>query len=174
MNASLEVTDDPAAALLEIYDEAVPEVHRYLQRRCGGRLLAEELTAEAFMAAVSSIKSGTVSTVTVAWLIGIARHKLVDHWRKAEREQRRLHAVAGELTEPADGWDVVLDRQLANDVLAGLGPHHRAVLTLRYLDGLPVREVAEQLDRTPGAVEALLTRAKAAFRARYEALEARQ
>jgi len=59
-------------------------------------------------------------------------------------------------------------------VLAGLGPHHRAVLTLRYLDGLPVREVAEQLDRTPGAVEALLTRAKAAFRARYEALEARQ
>ena len=41
------------------------------------------------------------------------------------------------------------------------------MLTLRYLDGLPVREVAALLDRTPGATEALLTRAKAAFRALY-------
>ncbi len=62
----------------------------------------------------------------------------------------------------------MLDRQLANHVLAGLGPHHRAALTLRYLDGLPVREVADLLGRTPGATEALLTRAKAAFRVHYE------
>lgn len=173
MNASPGADDDPATALLDLYDEALPQVHGYLHRRCGGRLLAEELTAEAFLAAVSSINKGAVSAVTVPWLIGIARHKLVDHWRRAEREQRRLHAIAGELTEPTDGWDVVLDRQVANEVLAGLGPHHRAVLTLRYLDGLPVNEVATLLDRTPGAVEALLTRAKAAFRARYEEVAAR-
>ena len=55
----------------------------------------------------------------------------------------------------------------ANDVLARLGRHHRAALTLRYVDGLPVPEVAELLGRTVHATEALLVRARAAFRKIY-------
>ena len=106
--------------------------------------------------------------VTVGWLIGIARHKLVDHWRRQERENRRLQAIAGELTEPPDGWERVIDQQVSNDVLATLAPQHRAALTLRYLDGLPVAQVASHLDRTLGATEALLTRSKAAFRQAYQ------
>ena len=51
------------------------------------------------------------------------------------------------------------------------GPHHRAALTLRYLDGLPVPEVARHLDRTVHATEALLVRARAAFRLLYEGEE---
>ena len=49
-------------------------------------------------------------------------------------------------------------------MLASLGPHHRAALTLRYADGLPVPEVAEHLGRTVHATEALLVRARRAFR----------
>ena len=52
-------------------------------------------------------------------------------------------------------------------MLAGLGPHHRLALTLRYLDGLPVPEVAQLLDRTVHATEALLVRARLAFRRAY-------
>jgi RNA polymerase sigma-70 factor (ECF subfamily) len=42
-------------------------------------------------------------------------------------------------------------------------------LTLRYLDGLPVRDVAAYLGRTEHATEALLVRARAAFRRTYGA-----
>jgi RNA polymerase sigma-70 factor (ECF subfamily) len=52
-------------------------------------------------------------------------------------------------------------------VLDQLGAHHRAALTLRYLDGLAVPEVADHLGRTVHATEALLVRARAAFRAAY-------
>jgi RNA polymerase sigma-70 factor (ECF subfamily) len=155
-------------ALLDLYDEALPQVHGYLLRRCRGRLVAEELTSEVFLAAVRSIRAGKVERVTVAWLIGIARHKLIDHWRAEEREQRRLTAVAGQLTDAADGWEAVIDRHLADEILASLAPQHRAALTLRYLDALPVANVADHLDRTVGATEALLTRSKAAFRRAYE------
>ncbi|MEM9561001.1 MAG: sigma-70 family RNA polymerase sigma factor [Actinomycetota bacterium] len=157
-----------ATALLELYDDALPQVHGYLLRRCRARLLAEDLTGEVFLAAVRSIRAGKVETVTVAWLIGIARHKLVDHWRAEEREERRLKAIAGELGDAGDDWDEVLDRHLAEEVLAALAPQYRAALTLRYLDAMPVANVAEHLDRTLGATEALLTRAKAAFRAAYD------
>ena len=123
------------------------------------------------MAAVSSIDRGQVGTVTTAWLIGIARHKVVDHWRRLERDQRRLEAVASEATTDGssdDRWDAELDSMVANQVLDGLGAHHRIALTLRYVDGLPVPEVAAIIDRTVHATEALLVRARGAFRRAYE------
>jgi RNA polymerase sigma-70 factor (ECF subfamily) len=56
-------------------------------------------------------------------------------------------------------------------VLGRLSPAHRAALVLRYLDDLPVPQVAEALDRTLHATEALLVRARRAFRAAYESTE---
>jgi RNA polymerase sigma-70 factor (ECF subfamily) len=49
--------------------------------------VAEDLTAETFLAAVSAVQRDTVPDLTVAWLVGVARHKLVDHWR-ASRSRR--------------------------------------------------------------------------------------
>ena len=63
-----------------------------------------------------------------------------------------------------------LDHRLAHRVLEQLGAHHRSALTLRYLDELPVRQVAECLGRTEGAAEVLLVRARAAFRTIYAEL----
>ena len=162
---------DPAAALLALYDNAVGEVYGYLLTRCRNRTVAEDVTSEVFMGAVDAVRRGTEPTVTTAWLIGIARHKLVDHWRRVEREQRRLQAVADEPAAGADDedpWDAHLDVLAARDALERLGAHHRAALTLRYLDGLPVAEVAAVLGRTLHATEALLVRARRAFRDAYE------
>jgi RNA polymerase sigma-70 factor (ECF subfamily) len=159
------VPSDQGAALLALYDRALPEVYGYLLPRCGSASVAEDVTSETFLAAVDAVRRGTVPNLTVAWLIGVARHKLVDHWRRAAREERRVLRVAAEPGgEVEDPWDAQLDVALAREVLAGLGPHHRSALTLRYLDGLSVPEVARHLDRTVHATEALLIRAKAAFR----------
>lgn len=157
--------EDQGPALLALYDRALPEVYGYLLPRCGNRSTAEDITSEVFLAAVDAIRRNTVPHLTVAWLIGVARHKLVDHWRRTAREERRLHRVAAQ-PEPADDdpWDAHLDAAVAHQVLASLGPHHCAALTLRYLDGLSVPEVATAMDRTVHATEALLVRARAAFR----------
>jgi RNA polymerase sigma-70 factor, ECF subfamily len=165
------VAGDRGADLLALYDESVGEVYGYLLARGRNRELAEDLTAEVFMAAVESVRRGAVAELSTAWLIGIARHKLVDHWRQVERDQRRLTAVTQESTTAADDddpWDARLDVLAARDTLEQLGAHHRSALTLRYLDGLSVPECAAVLDRTVHATEALLIRAKRAFRDIYE------
>jgi RNA polymerase sigma-70 factor, ECF subfamily len=164
------VARDRGADLLALYDDAVGEVYGYLLARCRRREVAEDLTADVFMAAVEAVRRDAVAELTTAWLIGIARHKLVDHWRRAERETRRIHAVAGDPTarRSADDWDVHLDVLAARDALDQLGAHHRSALTLRYLDGLPVPGVADVLGRTVHATEALLVRARRAFREIYE------
>jgi RNA polymerase sigma-70 factor, ECF subfamily len=166
-------TIDHGATLLEIYDHAVGEVFTYLRARCGGRALAEDLTADTFLAAVGQIRRGAVDEVTVAWLIGIARHKLLDEWRRSARRPRPERFDDDADTPDhhlADGdeWDAIIDRKLVGDVLAELGAHHRSALALRYFDGLAVPDVAAHLGRTVEATETLLVRARRRFRAVYE------
>ncbi|MBV8529221.1 MAG: sigma-70 family RNA polymerase sigma factor [Candidatus Dormibacteraeota bacterium] len=159
--------DEPGAALLALYDRALPVVYGYLLPRCGAASLAEDLTSETFLAAVDSIRRQNAPPVSTPWLVGVARHKLVDHWRRLAREERGLRAVAGDAPDALDPWDERLDTLLAQQTLQRLVPQHRAALTLRYVDDLPVAEVAEVMDRTLHATEALLVRARGAFREAY-------
>ncbi len=167
-------TSDPGDDLLALYDQALPAVYGYLRPRCGGADLAQELTAATFLAACAAVRRPEPPVVSLPWLVGVARHKLVDHWREEGRRARRqeqLTAGAGPCAD--DPWDRTLDAVLAHQILGGLGPHHRAALTLRYVDDLPVAEVARLLDRTPTATEALLVRARSAFRREYEEVAGR-
>ena len=157
---------DQGLALLAMYDRALPQVFGYLRARAGTEAAAEDLTAETFLAAVQAIERDAVPQLSVAWLIGVARHKLVDHWRRQAREERGLRLLSDDPVEP-DGVDERFERIRTREVLEELGPHHRAALTLRYLDGLSVPEVADHLERTVHATEALLVRARNAFRVAY-------
>jgi RNA polymerase sigma-70 factor, ECF subfamily len=163
-------TDQPCGRdpVVAIYHRALPQVYGYLLPRCGSVALAEDLTADTFVAAVAAAKGRDEPDVTVAWLVGVARHKLVDHWRRLAREQRglALAEMAGDGVD--DPWDEWLDAEAAHAALARLPVHQRGALTLRYLDGLPVAEVAGHLGRTVHATETLLARARAALRRVYQ------
>src|SRR5262249_36835451 len=127
---------DQGMALLAMYDRALPQVYGYLRVRAGSETVAEDLTAETFLAAVQAIEHDKVPQLTDAWLIGVARHKLVDHWRRQARETRNLQLLPDEQEVP-DGVDELFERARTHEVLDALGPHHRAALTLRYIDGCP-------------------------------------
>ncbi len=161
--------------LLALYDRALPQVYGYLVSRCGGVALAEDLTAETLLAAVDAVRADERAPVSVPWLVGVARHKLVDHWRR-QAAKSGLYAVGTEgrsLDEhDGDDWDVRLDALRARTTLERLSPLHRAVLTLRYLDDLSVPDVATLVNRSVHATEGLLVRARGAFRRAYGAEEA--
>ena len=159
---------DQGTALLAMYDRALPQVFGYLRSRVPNEAVAEDLTAETFLAAVQAIRRDGIPHLTVAWLVGVARHKLVDHWRRQAREERSLRSLPDEAAEVDDVAER-FERTRAREVLDELGAHHRAALTLRYLDGLPVAEVAQAMGRSLHATEALLVRARGAFRRTYTA-----
>lgn len=158
---------DASRTLLALYDEALPAVYGYFIRRCADRATAEDLTSETFLAAMDAARKTDPPPIAPPWLLGVARHKLADHFRR--RHDRSVVPVA-ELPEPvgaADGWDVELDRIVAESVLAQLSEPHRTVLALRYMDDCSVPECAELIGRTVHATEALLVRARRAFKAQY-------
>jgi RNA polymerase sigma-70 factor (ECF subfamily) len=155
--------------LLALYDEALPVVYGYFVRRCGDRGTAEDLTSETFLAAMDAVLRTDPPPLTVPWLVGVARHKLADHYR---RRHDRFTVPVAELPEPhsdeIDCWEAELDRIVAESVLARLSEPHRIVLALRYMDDRTVPECAELIGRTVHATEALLVRARRAFRQQYQ------
>ena len=157
---------DARAAVMELYERALGDVYGYLVRRCMNAATAEDLTAETFLAAAKAASQGATE-LNVPWLIGTARHKLIDHWRRDSRQREALEELWDESATVHEGdpaVEAMPETMYVHHVLAELPPHHRAALTLRYMDGLPVPAVAAHLDRSVHATESLLVRAKSSFR----------
>jgi RNA polymerase sigma-70 factor (ECF subfamily) len=155
-------------AFRDWYDRCLPAVYRYLLSRCAGDPhLAEELTQQTFIEAVRRPDGFDGRSNIVTWLCAIGRHKLVDHYRRAGRDERRHAELA--LVPSRDAWQETELRDGVERALDQIPGDQRLALIFRYLDGLPVREVASSLGRSESATESLLSRAREGFRRVYEA-----
>jgi RNA polymerase sigma-70 factor (ECF subfamily) len=155
------------------YEEALPAVYGYFFRRCGGRReVAADLTQETFVSAYQSLRRGVVVRSPLPWVVTIARRRLVDFLRRRETDRYDLASEQVEVMV-GPGWTSDAEVRLV-DALDRLEDDHRLVLVLRYVDDLPVKEVAELLGRSVRATESLLVRARAALSQTYEALSMRR
>jgi RNA polymerase sigma-70 factor, ECF subfamily len=156
------------------YDVAAPRVYTYLHGRCGGEAsLAEELTQQTFVSAIRGRARFDGRADPLTWIIAIARSRLVDHYRRLAREERRhLRVVVAEIARPSTTGEAMWhDGDAREGVMAALHAlpaEQRAALVLHHVDGLPIREVASELGRSASAVESLLARARRRFRQVYE------
>jgi RNA polymerase sigma-70 factor, ECF subfamily len=176
--AFMEISPARAEAMLGLdarsfgafYDDALPRVYGYFLHRCGGSVtVAEDLTQETFLAAVAELAKDRRVTAPAAWIHGIARHKLLDHYRRQERAERSL-AAASEAEEAAEELvvaDQLASRERAMAALVSVTASQRAALVLCYLDGYSVPEAARLLGKSVDAVESLLARGRQSFKRAY-------
>ena len=157
-----------AESFAVFYDESQPYIYGYFLRRCGYRVeTAEDLTQEAFLAAARQINRGQAMEAPLAWLYGVARHKLLDHFRAEGRitngvvswEDRVVDAVAA--TEFDTDKLADLDRERIEVCLELTPPAQKSAVILRYMDGLAVPEIADSVGKSTHAVESLLARGRA-------------
>jgi RNA polymerase sigma-70 factor (ECF subfamily) len=166
----VEAAGEPGAAdeletFVAAYRATLPAVFGYLMRATGGdRPLSEDICAEAYLDGLAAWRDGRAPSLEASWFTGIARHKLIDVFRRAEREQRKLALVhATERSESPDDFATV-DRAELLACARRLPPMQRAVLALRYGDDLSIVEIARRLDRDTSAIDSLLRRARAGLR----------
>jgi RNA polymerase sigma-70 factor (ECF subfamily) len=153
------------------YERHLPAVYAYLASRClGDTDLVQDLTQQTFIAAIHARRHFDGQSQVSTWLCGIARHKLADHFRAEEREQRRrMRATVAHLHADAavGSWRVAEERILIADALRQLPPAQRSVLTFVALDDMPVRDVARLIGKSFAATQSLLARARDSFRRAY-------
>ena len=158
------------AAFRAGYDRVLPYVYSFVASRCGGSgPLAEELTQQTFVEATRRHSTFDGRSDVLTWLCAIARHKLADHYRRLERdERRRMRLVVREIRVTHDMSPATDERVAIERALGELPAAQRAALIFRHVDGLSVREIATLLGKSDTAVESLLARARQGFRSAYE------
>lgn len=158
------------------FDDAVPRLYGYFIVRVGVRThIAEDLTQETLLAAVSGSSTPSPGTPLMAWLYGIARHKLLDHYRRIDRERHHVESsldldsidIGPSPPLASLDFDNLYTREVIIAVLDHLPPRQRAALVIRYFDDCNVAITASLLGLTIHATESLLARARRAFRRHY-------
>lgn len=148
------LTDE--TSLVECYDQSVRAVYRAASRLTGGdRARTDDLVQDVYLSLVRSIRSGGVTEIGLGWLLTSVRHRYFDRLRGEERDNRRLTLV----------WSQPETETLARADLSGLPERERVALVLRYLEDLPVAEVASLMGQSVHATESLLARARRRARA---------
>ena len=154
--------------LAQVFEANIDVVFGFVLARCGSRPLAEDIAGDTFADAARAFRDGKGEQVERAWLLHVARLRLIDHWRRDDRHRKRVNR----LTSMAMSAQVLPDEDGDPDVLTALDSlsvRQRAVLLLRYVDDYSVSEVAEAMEISYQATESLLARARRALLTSYRA-----
>jgi len=145
-------------AFAAIYETYFDRIYRYLTLRIGNPVDAEDMTEQVFMKALESINKFEWRGLPFsAWLFRIASNEAVDYFRRRSRQRRAPldESVLAAPQDPSQEAELVLSLEELIEAMQGLTDLQRQVITLRFGAELPTAQVAQIMDRTPGAVKAL-------------------
>jgi RNA polymerase sigma-70 factor (ECF subfamily) len=156
---------------LEVFDE----LDRFAFWRCGGRRNeADDIVQETWLTAVRQIRSFRPESGSfLAWLRGIAANVRRNQLRSARRLSQRETNAGGQVYDAVETESITNDLERNEQIAAALDSlleRQESVLRAKYFDGLSVAEIAEAWKESPKAIESLLSRAREAFRERFEQL----
>jgi RNA polymerase sigma factor (sigma-70 family) len=169
---ALAVTTDPNAFTV-FYERHVNMVLAYLRRRTPSPEAAADLMAETFAAALVALHANTEPLeieVPVAWLLGIARNKLYESYRRGKVEAAAREKLG---LEPLvlDDMDLALvdelsDVELIKQLADLLPPDQLQALRARVIDERDYEEIARDLQCSEAVVRKRVSRALNTLRSR--------
>ena len=149
-------------ALADIHDRYYQGIFRYFSYRMPDPQTAEDLTSEVFIRFLTAIRDKHSPPNTIrGWLFGAARNVAKEYYRRSKK------TPLATLTDDVPAAGQTMDQRLArrmeiqalDHALARLTEDQQHVLALRFGYGLPIREVAETINKSEAAVKMLQARA---------------
>ena len=165
----VEAAQKDPARFVELYEDNFERVYAFVSQRVHSRADVEDITAEVFHQALAKIAKFEWRGVPfAAWLYRIAANAIADRWQALARESGRPVAEAPSVQ--FDGTDIERTERRAQLFcsVAKLPVEQRRVIEMRFAQEKSIREIAQTLGRTPGAVKQLQFRGIQSLRAQFE------
>lgn len=163
--------DAPLVVFEDLYDTYADAIFRHLYFRLGDRERAKELTQEVFVRTWQQLAAGVKIDYPKAFLFKVANNIFINEIR-TDRRTASLDALADEVgfEAPDSSVDVGAEAERAEVLrfLASLPEQHRSVLTMRFIDGLQVKEIATLLEERETTISMRIVRAIAYLKERYQ------
>ena len=156
----IEAAQSDPSRFAELYQANFHRVYAFVARRVQGREEAQDVTAEVFHQALRNIGGFQWRGVPfAAWLLRIAANALADRWQRAGRAIE-VPAEEGEIENGAHTDAAEVERRaMLFQLVDRLPEDQRLVIQRRFVDQKSVREIAQELGRSEGAVKQLQFRA---------------
>lgn len=169
------------AAFERFADDYIPPLYRFATRRLqGDNELVRDVVQSTLCQVIEKLVSFRGEAALMTWLCAVCRNEIAGHFRRGKkregevefRDDEDLFAVSLALGDGGmDGPERAFVRnevhELVHEALDALPSHYGKALEWKYLDNLPVVEIAQRLGMGSKAAESLLTRARDAFRTGY-------
>jgi len=151
----------------ELYEENFERVYAYAIARVRDRAEAQDVTAEVFLHALKHLTQFKWrGTPFAAWLYRIAANEIRDRARRAAREQS-VEVKENATAEDFDrDLDEVEERAQLFRMVKDLPEDQQKVVKMRFVEEKSIREIAQGLGRSEGAVKQLQFRALQSLRDR--------
>lgn len=164
----VEAAQRDPACFDKLYERNFHRVYAYIIRRVGDRHQAEDLTAEVFREALAGIGNFEWRGVPfIAWLLRIASRSIADYWELSGRESGN---PAFDTDRP--GPDEIERSAMLFQMVDRLPEAQFRVIHMRFVEQKSIREIADELGRSEGAVKQLQFRAIENLRAQMEGAHA--
>jgi RNA polymerase sigma-70 factor (ECF subfamily) len=152
----IEAAQRDPSHFADLYESNFERVYAYIASRVRDRDVAQDLTAEVFQVALANIGSFEWrGTPFVAWLMRIASNAIADRWQRSSKEP----PLPDEPMEEPRVEDEIERRAMLSELVDALPEDQRHVVIRRFVDQRSIREIANELGRTEGAVKQLQFRA---------------
>ena len=151
----------------DLYEQYLDDIYRYIYYRVSNHHDAEDLTEQVFLKAWERLPQYRGQVPFRAWIYRIAHNAVIDHYR-TRKESAPLTDNLVLADEHSDVEQQFLFKEKATqlaEIITQLSPLHQHVLTLRFINGFSMKEVAQILDRNVGTVRVLQHRALKAAQA---------
>lgn len=161
----IEAAQEDPSRFAELYEHHFERVYAYIVRRVRERSAAEELTSHVFHQALANIgKFKWRGAPFASWLFRIAANSIADRAQRLVRESSLSVSDPGTSREPNLEQMETLAR--IYKLVDELPWDQRYVIRLRFAEEKSIREIAQQLSRSEGAIKQLQFRALQNLRAR--------
>jgi RNA polymerase sigma-70 factor (ECF subfamily) len=155
----------------ELYELHFHRVYAYVVKRVLNREEAEDITSDVFQQALAKIKAFEWRGVPFsAWLVRIAANAITDRWKRAARQTNE--PLPDDLEDRNPRGKDIESRAALFQLVASLPPDQRRVVEMRFAAQKSIREIAQEIGRTEGAVKQLQFRALQKLRAQMEGADA--
>jgi RNA polymerase sigma-70 factor (ECF subfamily) len=160
----IEAAKEDPARFAELYENNFGRVYAFIARRVRDRSETEDLTAEVFHHALSALpRFEWRGAPFAAWLFKIASNAIIDRSKRAAKEQQTTNLESE--VYPHDVDEEIDRRARLFHLVEGLPADQRRVVSMRFADEKSIREIANELGRSEGAVKQLQFRALENLRA---------
>jgi RNA polymerase sigma-70 factor, ECF subfamily len=171
----VEAAQKDPAEFAALYDIHFERIYAFVARRTRDRDKAEDLTSEVFHKALANLKTYTwTGAPFAAWLFRIAANAVFDQTKRSARELLSVPGNASDPPEPSGGpeqEDAEVRARLFR-LVEKLPAEQRSVVFGRFVEQQSIREIAQQLGKSEGAVKQLQFRALEKLRSQMEGAHA--